>query len=197
MSARELFETELFKNAHEALLFAFRFSTQQYALSPMSKLMKTGIGSDKGLVALDGAAQAGIIRARMAQLPILQQACITARFCTRYEECPCCHHKDKMTEEYREAIATLTDWATNSLTGISLRNMRAAIIRSFFEKGVSILEAAKELNVSKSTAYDQKSKIFAALKKLDCEAQRNAEDWLIGMMVRLDENACAGKTLPV
>jgi hypothetical protein len=29
------------------LTFAYNYSSQQYALSPMAKLMKTGIGSDR------------------------------------------------------------------------------------------------------------------------------------------------------
>lgn len=167
---------ELFKNPHDALMYAFNFSSQQYALSPMSKLMKTGIGSGKGLVALDGAAQAGIILARVDKLPALQRACIVARYAPRFEECPCCQNKDKMTDQYREALATLADWAISQCTGMTLRNMRGAIVRSFFERGVSISEAAKELGVSKSTAYDQKARIHKAMKVLDGAAQQAASD---------------------
>lgn len=169
---------ELFKNTHDALVFAFNYSSEQYALSPMTKLMKTGIGSGKGLVALDGAAQAGIIRSRVDQLPALQAACIIARYTPRFEECPCCQGRDKMTEEYREAVIMLTEWAIGHCSGITLRNMRAAIIRSFFERGVSISEVARELNVPKATAYDQKSRIHKALKKIDCQAQQNVDDRL-------------------
>ena len=197
MGARDELDTELFRNSHDALMFAFRFSTQQYALSPMAKLMKTGIGSGKGLVANDGAAQAGLILARVARMSSLHQACIVARFDPRMEECPCCQSKDKMTDAYREAIATLTEWSLSAMTGISIRNMRAAIIRSFFERGVSISDSAKQLGVSKSTAYDQKTKIFHALKKLDAEAQRHAEDVLAGICQEIQEMACVGKNSPV
>lgn len=182
MSARDNFEAPLFANPHDALMFAFNYSSQQYALSPMAKLMKTGIGSGKGLVALDGAAQAGIIRARVSHMPALQAACIVARYAPRFEECPCCHGRDKMTDEYREAVATLTDWAIGHCAGITLRNMRGAIIRSFFERGVSISEAAKELNVAKATAYDQKARIHKALKELDGVAQRQIEEAFVGMI---------------
>lgn len=178
MSARDNFELPLFANAHDALTFAFNYSTQQYALSPMAKLRETGIGSGKGLVALDGAAQAGIIRARVGQLPALQAACIIARYAPRFEECPCCQSRDKMTEQYREAIATLAEWSVSICTGMTIRNMRGAIIRSFFERGVSISEVAKELNVPKATAYDQKSRIHKALKEIDLQAQRDAADRL-------------------
>ncbi|WP_175445038.1 hypothetical protein [Janthinobacterium sp. MP5059B] len=42
----------------------------------------------------------------------------------------------------------------------------------FFERGVSITAAAKELNVAKATAYDQKARIHKALKELDGRAQK-------------------------
>ena len=170
---------ELFRNTHDALMFAFNYSSQQYALSPMSKLMKGGgTGGGKGLVSLDGAGQCGIILTRLAKMTALEQACITARYAPRYEECPCCQNKDKMTDQYREAVATLTEWALSAFTGMSNRNMRAAVIRSFFERGVSINATAKELNIPKATAYDQKARIFKVLKELDMMAQRSVADIL-------------------
>ncbi|OHV96606.1 hypothetical protein AKG95_18000 [Janthinobacterium lividum] len=189
---------ELFKNTHDALMFAYNYSSQQYALSPMSKLMKGGGGgSGKGLVSLDGAGQSGIILTRLAQMTPLERACITARYAPRYEECPCCLNKDKMTEQYREAIAELAEWALSVCTGLTIRNMRGAIIRSFFERGVSITAAAKELNVAKATAYDQKARIHKALKDLDGRAQRAADAQLAGMCGDLVQEACAGQTCPV
>lgn len=189
---------ELFKNTHDALMFAFNYSSQQYALSPMSKLMKGGVsGGGKGLVSLDGAGQSGIILTRLAQMTPLEQACITARYAPRYEECPCCLNKDKMTEQYREAIAELAEWALSVCTGLTIRNMRGAIIRSFFERGVSITAAARELNVAKATAYDQKARIHKALKDLDGRAQLAADAQLAGMCGDLVQEACAGQTCPV
>lgn len=167
---------ELFKNTHDALVFAFNYSSQQYALSPMSKLVKAGSGAGKGLVALDGAAQAGIIRSRVSQLPMLQAACIVARYAPRFEECPCCQGRDKMTDEYRDAVAALAEWAIGHCGGLTLRNMRGAIVRSFFERGISVAEAAKELGVAKATAYDQKARIHKALKTLDGNAQDGISD---------------------
>lgn len=189
---------ELFKNTHDAMTFAFNYSSQQYALSPMSKLMKGGgHGSGKGLVSLDGAGQSGIILARLAQLTPLEQACIAARYAPRFEECPCCQNKDKLTEQYREAIATLTEWALGACTGLTIRNMRAAIIRSFYERGVSITAAAKELNVVKATAYNQKARIHKALKELDGRAQRAAGARLEEMCQASATASCVGQTCPV
>lgn len=173
---------ELFKNTHDALMFAFNYSSQQYALSPMSKLVNGGgTGGGKGLVSLDGAGQSGIILTRLAQMTPLEQACITARYAPRYEECPCCLSKDKITEQYREAISELAEWALSVCTGLTIRNMRGAIIRAFFERGVSITAAAKKLNVARATAYDQKARIHKALKELDGRAQLTADALLSGM----------------
>lgn len=189
--------TELFKNTHDALIFAFRYSSQQYALSPLAKMMKSGTGSGKGLVSLDGAAQSGIIMARLSKMPELQRACIVARYALRFEECPCCSSKDKMTDVYREAVATLTEWAIGECTGMTLRNMRGAIVRSFFERGVSIAAAAKELNVAKATAYDQKARIFTSLKILDARAQAAADERLASLSSPDSEIACTGLCSPV
>lgn len=178
---------ELFKNTHDALMYAFNYSSQQYALSPMAKMMKTGIGSGKGLVALDGAGQAGMILAHVGRLPALHQACIAARHAPRFEECPCCSSKDKMTDTYREAIATLAEWAIGQVSGISIRNMRGAIVRSFYEKGVSVAAAALELGVAKRTAYDHKAKIFGELKKMDAAAQAGIDALLAEMCEKKQE----------
>ena len=170
---------KLFKNSSEALVFAFRFSSQQYALSPMAKMMKTGVvGSGKGLVSLDGAGQAGMIRKHVDTLPSFQRSCIIARYSTQFEDCKCCGGQ-KMIDEYREAVANLADgWAMQHLTGISIRGMRHAIVRAYYERGISIRHEAERLNVAKSTAYDQKSVIWNRLKELDGQAQRHIEDLL-------------------
>jgi hypothetical protein len=170
--------TELFKNTTEALIFAFRFSSQQYALSPTAKMMKTGIvGSGKGLVSLDGAGQAGMIRGEVDRLTSLQRSCIVARYSLKFEECSCCGG-DKMLGEYDEAVANLSEWALQWITGMSHRGMRRAIIRAYFEKAVSIKEVAERINVPKSTAYDQKSRVWAKLKELDSKAQSDISDRL-------------------
>ncbi|MGE5650935.1 MAG: hypothetical protein ACM34A_12130 [Bacillota bacterium] len=169
---------ELFKNATEALLFAYRFSSQQYAQSPHAKLMKAGmVGSGKGLVSLDGAGQAGFIRGEIDRMESLPRSCIIARYSIKYDECKCCGG-EKMLDEYKEAVANLSEWATQWITGMSVRSMRHAIIRAYFERGVSIKDIADRLNVPKSTAYDQKAKIWDKLKQLDSQAQREASDRL-------------------
>lgn len=178
---------ELFKNPHDALMFAMRFSSQQYAQTPMAKHLRraaaeagggagSAIGQGKGLVALDGAAQAGIIRSRMERLAPLQRACIVARFSERADACPCCGH-DKPMEEYKAAILSLAQWADQYISSSSAgagQRLRFAIIQEFYERKKSIGQAALSLGVPKRTAYDQKAKIWPHLVDLDKSAMTAA-----------------------
>jgi hypothetical protein len=175
--------SELFKNSHEALVFAFNYSSQQYALSPMAKMMKVGVvGSGKGLVSQDGAGQAGLIRAQVEKLSPEQRACIVARYSRRFEECQCCGSRDMMLQEYREAIATLGQWAVSTFTGMSVRTAREYVVRLYFEKGLTIKAVAERSKVGKSTLYDYKSKILEKLKDLDHSAQVAIGEMVAGML---------------
>jgi hypothetical protein len=134
----------------------------------------------RGLVSLDGAGQAGLIKAAVDRLPQLQRACILARYSPQFEECPCCGG-NKPLDEYKLAIATLREWALSSFSGLSHRQMREAIVRSYFEGGVSISKVSDELKISRKTAYAQKKAIFDALKTLETQAQSD----ISGMLERL------------
>lgn len=161
--------TELFKNSHDALTFAFNYSSQQYAQSPMSKMLRgPSSGTGKGLYALDGAGQAGFIMAEVGRLDPLQRACVIARHSPRFAQCQCCGSQDRMMlQEYREAVATLAQWAISAFTGVSLRNERELIIRSYYERGIKVQDIAEQTKVAKRTLYDHKTKIWEALWSLD------------------------------
>lgn len=170
---------ELFKNPSDALLFAMRFSSQQYAESGLSKLMKrSGAASSKGLVALDGAGTAGIVRARLDRLDPLERACIIATFSARTDECPCCGNP-KLLDEYKAAIGMIADWSVQFLSGaLSVRRVRYGIVQSYFERATSIGKVAEDIGVPKRTAYDQKAKIWPHLTELDKAAQASIGDML-------------------
>lgn len=172
---------ELFKTPDDALLFAFRFSDQQYAISPMAKnLKRTVTGTGRGLVALDGAGQAGIILEHVARLTPIEQACIVCRFSDRFVKCECnrmCCSGETIFEEYKNALIFLDDHvALPAITGISHRVLRHHIIRHFFErkdrrrKIESAGKAADRIKVPRRTAYDLKEKIEKAL----LEHEKNA-----------------------
>ena len=62
--------TPLFRSGYEACVFAYAYSSQQYSLTAMAKMMRGGpMGSGRGLVGLDGAAVAGSVKRHISALP--------------------------------------------------------------------------------------------------------------------------------
>jgi hypothetical protein len=169
---------ELFKKPEDALTFAFNFSSQQYAESQMSKLQSRAIGTGKGLVALDGAGQAGMILAELGKLDPLHRHCIVARFAPKTRDCPCCGG-ERPAEQWRESIVALSEWSMTTFTGLSHRIVREAIIIKHFGGRISIEELSNQVKTPKRTIYDMRSKILNALKPLDSKAQEDIYSLLI------------------
>jgi len=79
-AAVKQYDDYLFDGVHQALTFAYRYSGQQYSPSVLAQFMARSGGSGKGLSGLDGAAQAGLIRALIDRLPMQERHIIAARF---------------------------------------------------------------------------------------------------------------------
>lgn len=174
----------LFDTPANAIMFALRFSSQQYAETPMSKLMKRSgrRSSGKGLVGIDGAGQAGMILAKLDELGELERACIIARYTDREAQCPCCR-QEVASEEYRAAITTLADWAAHTIENITdIERMRFAIVQEFYERRRSVGKTADKIGMARSTAYDNRARIFAQLTPLDSKAQGEIEGLLADMV---------------
>jgi hypothetical protein len=169
---------ELFRNEHEALVYAFNFQMQQYALSPMSKLAGLRAqGQGKGLVSTDGAAQAGMIRAKVDRLSPLHRHCIVARYSPQYSDCPCCGGH-KPIQEWKEAIVALRDWSMSTFSGMSHASIREAIILHFYNKNVSLKDAADRVHAPIRNVYNLRSKIHEQLKLIDGAARAEIADAL-------------------
>lgn len=124
-------EEPLFDSAWAALAFAFRYSTQQYSPTPMARLMRGSIGSGKGLVGLDGAAQAGIIRAEVDKLKSFERSAVIARFALA-------------DRERLEAMLMLVPPAAASLgTGVHNRRMVDALVQRFYGKKINLKDLAE------------------------------------------------------
>lgn len=169
----------LFDNQDDALMFALRFSSGQYPQSALAVMMKRAArSSDKGLVGLDGAAMAGIVKAKIDKLNPLERACIVARYSARIDTCPCCGG-DKALDEYRGAILTLVPWAREFVGGDNtVQRILYAVIAEFFERRRNLTKEAEKLGIRKSTAHDQKSKIWPHLSDLDKRARTIMGDML-------------------
>lgn len=187
--------TQLFKDSGEALHFAFRFSSQQYPISEMARLMKSAgrIGTGKGLIALDGAGQAGMILAELEKLRPIEAACIVCRYSERIIACECrspCCRGEVFKKEYADSVDLIDrEIAKPALTGHTKTQMRHAIIRHYFEKKkgkggqeMNISKYADLLKVPRSSAHVMKTKIHAALVEVDKNARTRIDGYLSHMI---------------
>lgn len=137
-------ETEpLFDSTYAALAFAYRYSTQQYQPTPMARLMRGTIGSGKGLHGLDGAAQAGIIRAEVDKIREVERSAIVARFAV----------------DDREGLAAkirLIQPATASLgTGVHSRRLVDALVQRYYGKRVHLKDLSEMVGIHPNTMTDR------------------------------------------
>lgn len=152
-------ETALFSSTHAALTFAYNYAGQKSPRTPMTKMMQGGVlGSGKGLVGLDGAAQAGMILAAVDRLPREQRNVITVRFGDVRDECPCCG-QPAPTGEWSDAVDALSH--CTELEGVPRRVRYASIERAICRRKWDAVKLSKDFGLSERTLYRQ----VAALKK--------------------------------
>lgn len=157
----------LFESAHGALVFAFNFSGQCYDRPMMNRLASPAIGSGKGLVGLDGAAQAGMIRAEVQAMGKLAEAILIARIAPRSMPCHCrqaCCSGKKPNKEWTDAIGFLADHVrTTALAGCTANGMlrREYVVRYFSRKDerVSLEVLAERHDVNRQTVGAHASKV--------------------------------------
>jgi hypothetical protein len=169
----------IFRNTHEALVFAYQYSAQQYAESPMAKMMKRSggeLGSGRGLVGLDGAAQAGFVMAEVERLSSIQRACIIVKYARRSEPCKCCGG-ERPTPAFQLAIEALTAWAVPA--GISHMRVRRALVQKWARAGkVEFKELASEYGMNRKTIGEQFQVLKKRLDDVDQQAQCAIDDAL-------------------
>lgn len=169
-------EEFLFNSAHAALVFAFNFSAQQYDRPLMNRLAAPAFGSGKGLAGLDGAAQAGFIRAEVSTLGKLAEAILIARTAPRYESCECrssCCSGKKPNKEWTNAIGVLADHVRNTaLAGCTAHGLlrREYVVRYFSPKDqrVSLEALAERHDIHRDTAsahYGRVALLFGGSRK--------------------------------
>jgi len=158
----------LFSSAHAAMVFAFNFSGQQYDKSMMARMASTPGRDGKGLGGLDGAAQAGMIRAELAHLCELHASILIARVAPPTIPCECrhaCCSGHKPNTEWVDAIIILTQLAMGELSGhLSHYLLRRGIIERYFGAKHSIGELADQCGVNRDTASAHNAKLVRWLK---------------------------------
>ncbi|MDY0071806.1 MAG: hypothetical protein RBR77_04070 [Thauera sp.] len=164
----------LYDNLSDALKFGFNYSGQQYAESMLTKLFKRGIGSGKGLVALDGAAQSGMILSAVERLDDVGQAVIAARFAPRFTECKCCGG-DKGTDTWVEAVNCLAAHMVPS--GISHMRVRRMLIEKYFgQRGIEFKELGDRFGQDRKAIGEMYRVISKKLQAAEVRAQNTLAD---------------------
>ncbi|WP_175796574.1 hypothetical protein [Burkholderia anthina] len=161
----------IFRNAREAIVFALNFSGAQYSTSSLGNLAQAGaIGSGRGLSGLEGAAQAGMVKRRLAELDAHLLAALIAR-------CSPLKVKDPSGEAFTDGEAwaqAVSEMATylGSLRDFDSASdvvMRCAV-RKYFGEKQTIQEIADKARMHRVTANNQHTTIKRALEGIEAEA---------------------------
>jgi hypothetical protein len=166
----------LFKGAPQALRFAFNFAAQQYAKAGMAALMGSAsrLGAGKGLVGLDGAAQAGLILRELAELPKDQRDCLTARYTERHEE-RTEWRLQAYTVQWADAIDAMTMFTGYLVTGMSHQQLRRNLVRRYFGDKIDMSAISQKVGVHRATANNHWAIFSKALRELESRALANIE----------------------
>jgi hypothetical protein len=178
------YESEpLFASAHGALVFAFNFSMDLYDRPLMNKMADGPYTTGKGLSGLDGAAQAGFVRAELRNIGVIGEAILTARIAPHASPCVCrkaCCSGNIPNVLWTNSIDVLAQHAMGALSGcVSHYRIRQAIVRRYFGDRVSLVDTAEKCGVSKTTVSEHNQRVLKALKTAEASAWGGFEAKLI------------------
>jgi hypothetical protein len=181
----------IFKSAQEAIMFACNYSSQQYAMSAMGKILQRGAqGSGRGLVGLDGAGQAGMVFAELERIDYWQLAVLVTGRLSRRERCDCkrsCCRGWKENPVFEEAVSQLADHIARAHpVMLPVRSFRVAVIKKHFgEKDSDPMAVAQDEGMSKRTAERYVGLIREFIRNLEKDGITQLADRLdsIGMLV--------------
>lgn len=174
----------LFSSAHSALVFAFSFSCRAYYDRPIMNRMATqAIGSGKGLAGLDGAAQAGMLRAEVRALGNLHEALLIARIAPRSTPCscgsPCCSGR-RPNLEWVDAVAWLSGYARDAVLAGRVIDYRIArgCVEMYFASSLTVTKLADRCGVSRNTVGAYLARVRKMLRDSESLAQHAIDERL-------------------
>lgn len=174
----------LFASSSSALKFAFEYSMAQYGLNILATLAGNAPPAGRGLVGLDGAAQAGMILREVFDLTDVQAYILTAIFCKSKTECDCCGGLVDRPEK-RQAIKALADLCSYVMSGhIQNNRFREAMVARYFGDKCSLGDMAVRYRVDRDTASKHYGKVAKWLKDNESLARMAIDNRLgeIGMV---------------
>ncbi len=175
----ERFDEPLFKSARGALLFAFNFTHGTVKKAALVTLMGGG-STGRGLGGLDGAAQAGMIKAEVHQLGQVRRRIIECRFAPPSQPCPCrrpCCSGEVVNLEWAESMSWLTEHILRqALTGtVSNYRLRRAILCRYFGQELSMTTVASQCGVKRDTASEHNKRVVTYLNEEERQANFEIE----------------------
>jgi hypothetical protein len=180
---------ELFPSPHAALKFAFNFTHGTLKRPSINVLAGKGGGPiGRGLVGLDGAAQAGMVRAELEALAapdhegrarpalaLVRRNIITARFAPESEPCSCrspCCRGVRDAGEWRAAIVLLVEFVLlEGLGGTkSHYRLRQAVVHRYFGRHESLIAIAETCHVNRDTASELNKRVVERFRSEERQA---------------------------
>ncbi|MFV5212708.1 hypothetical protein ACLIIZ_03135 [Azonexus caeni] len=158
--------TPLFRSGHDACRFAYAYSSQQYAMTALAKMMKGGpCGSGRGLVGLDGAAIAGTVKRYVESMSFPAPLAIACR-----------HELNR--EKLLQYAMLLVQFVMPALgTGGHNRRMVHALVCLYFGirdangHKIKLADLCDKYDMSADTMTRRKSAAFKRLREIESAAQ--------------------------
>lgn len=175
----------IFQNADQALRFAFNSGSRGAQRPYLNRLAAPSLAGEPTLAGIDGAAQAGMIRAEVAALGKTLERVLKGRFAPRSLPCncgrPCCRRSFE-NPEWIEAVSALAEEIVRrlKLSG-SYLGLRTDIVRKYFSGGVKIQDLVKRHGLSRNTVSVFNSRMVRELRQLENRATMEIEDRLMEM----------------
>jgi hypothetical protein len=168
-------EEGIFRSAREALVFALNYQCDQYATSAVARLAREGtIGSGRGLVGLDGAAQAGMVKSRLKTMSDQSVAALIARCMSHQVKCDGSDTANAQMKDSAAWLAAIDEVRrfieTTQAHAVVLDVVAVAAIRKFFGERKTVQEIADHAGMHRVTANRQILIIKAELERLEVEA---------------------------
>lgn len=181
-------EQALFETTSAAMVFAYRYASQQHARAP--SIDPTPRGNGKGLSGLDGAGEAAAILRKAGSLGKLKEAALRARFGIRAAECPCCGIEGPHADWLGMCRLLATDVVLVALPQLHEQMAVALVMRHFGWTGKTLEAIAEKYDTTVDRVKKINSRIGKALKAVESSAQAEISDLLIdaGLLPKVTQN---------
>lgn len=165
----------IFNTVHGALSFAYTYQGNPDTSSVNRMGQEPSRIPGKGLIGIDGAAQAGFIQGRVRKAGVLAEAFIIGEFMPRCLPCDCvqeCCSGYKPNKAREGAITYLSNVLHEHVLAGHRTNkpIRVVCVESFFDKAIHVTQTAENIGISRNllTLLMAKSREYLSEEKTRC-----------------------------